>query len=66
MITEAIYEKETITHKDGTEEVITLGIRAIIDEVEMFVPIDEANRHYQEILEWVAEGNTITDNGGGE
>ena len=29
-------------------------------------PHDEANRHYQEILEWVAEGNTITDNGGGE
>jgi len=31
-----------------------------------FVPHDTANRHYQEILEWVAEGNTITDNGGGE
>jgi hypothetical protein len=28
------------------------------------VPLNEANRHYQEILEWVAEGNTITDNGG--
>jgi|TARA_S200002703_G_scaffold79681_1_gene68640 hypothetical protein len=32
----------------------------------IFVPHNEANRHYQEILEWVAEGNTITDNGGGE
>ena len=31
---------------------------------EAFVPHDTANRHYQEILEWVAEGNTITDNGG--
>jgi hypothetical protein len=31
-----------------------------------YVPHDTANRHYQEILEWVAEGNTITDNGGGE
>ena len=30
------------------------------------IPHDTANRHYQEILEWVAEGNTITDNGGGE
>ena len=28
----------------------------------LFVPHNEANRHYQEILEWVAEGNTITDN----
>ncbi len=35
------------------------------DEV-IYAPHDEANRHYQEILEWVAEGNTITDNGGGE
>jgi hypothetical protein len=31
-----------------------------------FVPLDEANSKYQEILEWIAEGNTITDNGGGE
>jgi len=30
------------------------------------VPHDTDNRHYQEILEWVAEGNTIIDNGGGE
>lgn len=36
------------------------------DNSEFSVPHDEANRHYQEILEWVAEGNTITDNGGGE
>ena len=27
------------------------------------VPHDEDNRHYQEILEWVAAGNTITDPG---
>ena len=25
------------------------------------VPHDTANRHYQAILEWVAEGNTIED-----
>ena len=30
------------------------------------VPHDEDNRHYKEILEWVAEGNTITIIGGGE
>ena len=30
------------------------------------VPLDEANTDYQEILEWVAEGNTITDNGGAQ
>ena len=27
------------------------------------VPHNEANRHYQDILEWVAAGNTITDPG---
>jgi len=36
------------------------------DGTEWSVPHNEENRHYQEILEWVAEGNTITDNGGGE
>jgi hypothetical protein len=35
------------------------------DNSEVFVPHDTANRHYQEILEWLEiEGNTITDNGG--
>ena len=34
------------------------------DNKVIFVPHDTANRHYQEILEWVADGNTITDNGG--
>jgi len=28
-----------------------------------FVPHDTVNRDYQEILEWVAAGNTITDPG---
>ena len=27
------------------------------------VPHNTENRHYQEILEWVAAGNTITDPG---
>ncbi len=36
------------------------------DGTEWSVPHNEANRHYQEILLWVADGNTITDNGGGE
>jgi hypothetical protein len=36
-------------------------IIATIDGIEMSVPIDSANRHYQAILEWVAEGNTIED-----
>lgn len=37
------------------------NIKATIDGTEMFVPLDPANRHYQAIQEWVAEGNTIED-----
>ena len=37
------------------------NIKAVIDDKTMFVPLDPDNRHYQAILEWVAEGNTIQD-----
>ena len=36
-------------------------IKATIDDVVVFVPLDPANRHYQAIQEWVAEGNTIQE-----
>tara|TARA_R100000030_G_scaffold40783_1_gene30662 strand:- start:824 stop:994 length:171 start_codon:yes stop_codon:yes gene_type:complete len=35
----------------------------LTDNTIVWVPHNEANRHYQEILEWVAAGNTITDSG---
>ncbi len=38
-----------------------IAIKATIDGTEMSVPIDTANRHYQAIQEWVAEGNTIEE-----
>jgi hypothetical protein len=28
------------------------------------VPLDETNSDYQAIQEWIAEGNTVIDNGG--
>ena len=37
------------------------GIKATIDGTEMSVPFDPDNRHYQAILDWVADGNTIQD-----
>ena len=43
--------------KYGNEE--KTMIDATIDEQEMSVPLDPANRHYAAILEWVADGNTI-------
>ena len=36
-------------------------VRATIDGSVCDVPIDTDNRHYQAILEWVAEGNTIQE-----
>jgi hypothetical protein len=30
------------------------------------VPLDEANSDYQAIQEWIEDGGTVIDNGGGE
>ena len=37
------------------------ALTATIDGISMAIPKDPNNRHYQAILEWVAEGNTIED-----
>ena len=40
----------------------TLCIKQTTDSnIERFIPVTEANRDYQEYLEWVAEGNTATE-----
>ena len=36
------------------------------DGVSSSVPLDEANKDYQAILTWIADGGTVIDNGGGE
>jgi len=38
-----------------------ISIQATIDGQALSVPLDPANRHYQAIQEWVAEGNTIQE-----
>ena len=43
------------------DEGTNVSIRATIDNTEISVPLDPANRHYAAILEWVAEGNTIQE-----
>ena len=37
------------------------SVNCTIDGTTYSVPLDPANRHYQAILEWVAEGNTIAE-----
>ena len=51
-ITSAEYRKT-----DGVNECVM----AEIDGKILFVPLDEDNRHYAAILEWVADGNTIAE-----
>ena len=54
-ITSAQYETDEI--REGN-----IGIKATIDGIEMFVPLDTANRHYDEIMRQVAAGDlTIAD-----
>jgi hypothetical protein len=43
------------------DEGTNICIQATIGSRELSVPLDPANRHYQAIQEWVAEGNTIED-----
>ena len=38
---------------------VDFSINATIDGKNMYIPFDLNNRHYIEIQEWVAEGNTI-------
>jgi hypothetical protein len=38
-----------------------LGIEAVIDGITMCVPVEPTNRHYQLILEWVDNGNSISE-----
>ena len=56
-ITNAQYYR-ILVDKDTYENT---GVKATIDGQEMSVPLDPANRHYQAIQEWVAEGNTIQE-----
>ena len=44
-----------------TNEGTNSSIKATIDSVELFVPLDPNNRHYIAIQEWVKKGNKIED-----
>ena len=50
----AQYQKDFITETNAS-------IVAVIDGLTLYVPANPNNRHYQAILEWVADGNTIAE-----
>ena len=54
-ITSAQYVTSSVTNENG-------NITAVIDGIEMSVPLDPANRHYAEIMRQVEAGElTIAD-----
>ena len=55
-VSSAQYMNDTLIGKDNAY------IKAVIDSIEMSVPIDPANRHYAEIMRQVEAGElTIAD-----
>jgi hypothetical protein len=58
---------QSVTKNYFADSFVSYSVVLISDStLNISVPLDENNTDYQEILEWVAEGNTITDNGGSE
>jgi len=39
------------------------GYSVVKNNITSLVPLDPANTDYQAIQEWIAEGNTVIDNG---
>jgi hypothetical protein len=48
---EGNFNNYVVTLKDGTK---------------LYVPLEEGNKDYDTIQQWIADGNTVIDNGGGE
>ena len=51
----------TSAQYQADDEGTNVLVNATIDGVPVSVPMDTGNRHYQAILDWVADGNTIQD-----
>ena len=41
-------------------DVTNQTFESVIEGITMCIPVNDDNRHYQAILEWVDAGNTIT------
>tara|TARA_R100000005_G_C4958003_1_gene175858 strand:+ start:923 stop:1120 length:198 start_codon:yes stop_codon:yes gene_type:complete len=57
-------KKQNLTvNVDGASQTkeAELLIVTLQNDEKLYVPKNEENRHYQEILQWVAEGNTIAE-----
>ena len=54
---------ETVTKNYFENEFVSYQVTYINSNVQLSVPLDTANSDYQAIQEWIAEGNTVIDNG---
>jgi len=57
---------ETVTKNYLDGEFVSYQVTHINSNIVKSVPLDEANSDYQAIQEWIADGGTVIDNGGGE
>ena len=58
-----IQKVEKIYNDSNNTKFINMYFVTYTDSSTLNVPLDTGNRHYQEILDWVANGGTIIDNG---
>mgnify|MGYP005994383543 FL=1 len=58
---------QSVTKNYFTDRFISYQVVLTSDStLNISVPIDTANTDYQAIQEWIADGGTVIDNGGGE
>ena len=56
----------TKNYDELTNQFCSYQVTYVGSSVEKTVPLDTANTDYQAIQEWIADGGTVIDNGGGE
>ena len=56
----------TVTKNYLNSEFVSYKVTYTNSNLIVSVPLDPANSDYQAIQEWIAEGNTVIDNGGNE
>jgi len=54
----------TVTKNYFENEFVSYQVTYVNSNREKSIPLDEANKDYQAIQEWIAAGNTVIDNGG--
>ena len=56
----------TKNYSPDTNEFCSYQVTYVNSNRQKSVPLNEANTDYQEIQQWISDGGTVIDNGGGE